>query len=63
MTSDWSDDTVLFADYKIIIAEDKQDVNYSITKLIYEYKLRGLQKNMKKTNFMVIGGTGDLYKI
>lgn len=50
--------TLLFADDQLILAEDEDDANYMLRKLIEEYEQWGLELNLKKTQYMVIGGTG-----
>ncbi|XP_047103620.1 uncharacterized protein LOC124722510 [Schistocerca piceifrons] len=46
---------------QLIIAQDYKDIEYMTRKLIQEYKKSGLNVNMNKTKYMVIGGVnGDL---
>lgn len=48
-----------FADDQVILAEDGDDVNYMFRKLKEEYTKWGLEINMGKTEYMVIGGQGE----
>ena len=47
---------MLFADDKLLIAQDYEDLEYMTRKLINEYEL-GLKLNVKKTKYMAIGDT------
>ena len=49
--------SMLFADDQLLIAQDYEDLQYMARKLIYEYELWGLKRNVKKTKYMAIGGT------
>lgn len=51
--------TVLYADDQIVVAEDQQDMQYMLAKLTEEYNKWGLQLNMEKTQYMVIGGRSE----
>jgi len=48
--------SMLFADDKLLIAQDYEDLEYMTRKLINEYEL-GLKLNVKKTKYMAIGDT------
>lgn len=48
--------TLCFADDQMLIAQDYEDVNYMIRKLIEEYQKWGLEINIEKTEYMCIGG-------
>jgi len=49
--------SLLFADDKLLIAQDYEDLEYMTRKLIDEYELWGLKINVKKTKYMAIGDT------
>lgn len=51
--------TLLFADDQVILAEDGEDVEYMVRKLIEEYDKWGLDVNLQKTKYMVIGREGQ----
>lgn len=54
--------TLLFADDQIIIAEDEDDINYTMRKLTETYEKWGLKINFDKTKYIVVGGNGrDLH--
>jgi hypothetical protein len=42
--------SMLFADDQLLIAQDYEDLEYTIRKLIDEYELWGLKLNVKKLN-------------
>ena len=46
-----------FADDQVIFAGDEEDARYMIRKLEEEYKKWGLEMNLDKTKYMVIGGS------
>lgn len=48
-----------FADDQLVIAQDYEDIEYMTRKLIQEYKKSGLNVNMNKTKYMVIGGINE----
>lgn len=48
--------TLCFADDQIVIAQDHDDMNYMMRKLIEEYEKWGLEVNLKKTEYMCLGG-------
>ena len=48
--------TLCFADDQIILAQDYEDWEYMTRKLIEEYNKWGLEVNLKKTEYMCIGG-------
>lgn len=48
-----------FADDQIIFAEDESDINYMFRKLKEEYRNWGLEINLTKTEYMVVGGLGS----
>ncbi|XP_060527378.1 uncharacterized protein LOC132702628 [Cylas formicarius] len=48
--------TLSFADDQVIMAQDYDDVEYMMRKLIEEYKKWGLEVNLPKTKYMCIGG-------
>lgn len=50
--------SLLFADDQIIVAEDEDDVNYMFRKLVEELEKWGLEINIEKTQYMVIGAQG-----
>jgi hypothetical protein len=41
---------MLFADDQLLIAQDYEDLEYMVKKLIYVYELWGLKLNVKKLN-------------
>jgi len=47
-----------FADDQVIFAENEYDAHYTLRKLNEEYEKWGLKINFKKTEYMVVGGTG-----
>jgi hypothetical protein len=49
--------SLLFADDKLQIAQDYEDLEYMTRKLIDEYELWSLKINVKKTKYMAIGDT------
>lgn len=49
--------TLSFADDQLVLAQDYDDIEYMTRKLIEEYKKWGLEINIKKTEYMCIGGT------
>lgn len=54
--------SLLFADDQVILAEDEEDVSYMFRKLVEEYEKWGLEINLQKTEYMVIGAQGhDLH--
>ena len=55
--------TLLFADDQVVIAEDEEDLEYMLRKLIEEYEEWGLEVNSEKTQYLAIGREGrDLNK-
>jgi len=48
---------MLFADDKLLVAQDYEDLEYMTRKLMDEYELWGLKLNVKKTEYMAIGDT------
>ncbi|XP_030766854.1 uncharacterized protein LOC115890691 [Sitophilus oryzae] len=48
--------TLCFADDQIILAQDYEDLEYMTRKLIEKYNKWGLEVNLKKTEYMCIGG-------
>lgn len=50
--------TLLFADDQVILAEDEEDAEYMLRKLVEEYEKWGLELNMEKTQYMTIGTEG-----
>ena len=55
--------TLQFADDQIIIANDKDDIEYMTKKLQEEYKLWGLEINTQKTKYLPIGAEPSNNKI
>ena len=55
--------TLQFADDQIIIANDKDDIEYMTKKLQEEYKLWGLEINTQKTKYLPIGAEPSNIKI
>ena len=51
--------TLLFADDQIVLAEDRDDIEYMTRKLLEEYRRWGLEINLGKTEYMVAGGEGS----
>lgn len=51
--------SLLFADDQVVLAEDEHDAEYMMRKLIEEYDSWGLEVNMEKTQYMVIGREGQ----
>lgn len=51
--------TLLFADDQVVLAEDEDDASYMVRKLIEEYDDWGLEINLQKTQYMVVGGQGN----
>jgi len=47
--------TLLFADDQVVIANDEEDITYMTRKLIDEYRGWGLNINLSKTEYLVIG--------
>ncbi|KAG8333849.1 hypothetical protein J6590_102119 [Homalodisca vitripennis] len=50
--------TLLFADDQVVVAEDEEDLEYMLRKLTEEYEGWGLEVNMDKTQYLVIGREG-----
>jgi hypothetical protein len=50
--------TLLFADDQVVLAEDEEDVEYMLRKLIEEYDKWGLEVNTEKTQYLVVGRNG-----
>jgi hypothetical protein len=48
--------TLCFADNHVVIGQDYGDLKYMTRKLIEEYRKWGLEVNIKKTEYMCIGG-------
>jgi len=51
--------TLMYADDQVILANDEEDINYMTRKLIEEYEKWGLDINVSKTKYMVVGGNGQ----
>lgn len=51
--------TLCFADDQVVIAQDRDDLNYMTRKLVEEYKKWGLEVNVGKTECMSIGTTAQ----
>jgi hypothetical protein len=47
--------SVLFADYRTLIAHDYEDLEYMTRTLIDDYELWGLKLSIKKTKYTAIG--------
>ena len=48
--------TLHFADDQVVIAHDREDLEYMARKLLEEYEKWGLQVNTTKTKYMCVGG-------
>ena len=48
--------TLHYADDQVVIARDKEDLEYMGKKLLEEYKKWGLEVNLNKTQYLCIGG-------
>lgn len=48
--------TLCFADDQVVLAQDYEDLEYMTRKLTEEYDKWGLQVNVKKTEYMCVGG-------
>jgi hypothetical protein len=46
--------TLYFANDQILIAEDKDDLSYMVTKLLQAYEQRGLITKKKKTEYTIV---------
>jgi hypothetical protein len=55
--------SMLFADDQLLIAQDCEDLEYMIRKLIDEYELLGLKLNIKRTKYMAIGDTSRVLQL
>lgn len=51
--------TLQFADDQVLIAQDKDDLQYMTRKIKEEYEKAGLSMNMEKTKYLCIGGESD----
>ncbi|XP_030752249.1 uncharacterized protein LOC115879488 [Sitophilus oryzae] len=47
--------TLFFADDQIVISEDEEDLSYMIRKLQEEYEAAGLQMNLSKCEYLIVG--------
>lgn len=50
--------SLIFADDQVIMAQSREDVKYMMRKLLDSFEAGGLQVNMKKTEYLVVGGNG-----
>lgn len=48
--------TLCFTDDQVVIAQDYEDIEYMTRKLFQEYKEWDLEVNLKKTEYVCIGG-------
>ncbi|XP_072378004.1 uncharacterized protein [Diabrotica undecimpunctata] len=48
--------TLHYADDQVVIAQDKEDLEYMARKLMEEYKKCSLEVNLQKTQYLCIGG-------
>ncbi|XP_072383859.1 uncharacterized protein [Diabrotica undecimpunctata] len=48
--------TLHYADDQVVIAQDKEDLEYMARKLMEENKKLGLEVNLQKTQYLCIGG-------
>ena len=55
--------TLQFADDQVVLAEDKEDLEYMTRKLIKTYEKWGLDMNLNKTKYLWIGGTQNNLKL
>lgn len=51
--------TLQFADDQVLIAQDKDDLQYMTRKIKEEYEKAGLSMNLDKTKYLCIGGESD----
>lgn len=51
--------TLHYADDQVILARDSEDIEYMFRKLSEEYSKWGLLINLKKTEYLCVGGTGQ----
>ena len=54
--------TLQFADDQVVLAGDKEDLEYMTRKLKETYEKWGLDMNMNKTKYLCIGGTHNNFK-
>ena len=52
--------TLQFADDPVVLAGDKEDLEYMTRKLKENYEKWGLDMNLNKTKYLCIGGTHNL---
>ena len=50
--------SLLFADDQVIMAQCREDVKFTVRKLLGAFEAGGLKDNMSKTEYLVIGGDG-----
>ena len=55
--------TLQFADDQVVLAEDKEDLEYMTRKLKETYEKWGLNINLNKTKYFCIGGTPNNLKL
>lgn len=55
--------SLLFADDQVILASDREDMEFMLRKLKEEYEKWGLKINLKKTEYLCIGGDTSNIKI
>ena len=51
--------TLQFADDQVVLARDKEYLEYMTSKLKETYEKWGLDMNLNKTKYLCIGGRGD----
>ena len=49
--------TLHYADDQVVLAQDVEDIEYMTRKLFEEYEKWGLEVNLKKSEYMCVGGT------
>jgi len=55
--------TLQFADDQVVLAGDKEDLEYMTRKLKETYEKCGLDLNLNKTKYLYIGGTQNNLKL
>ena len=55
--------TLQFADDQVVLAGDKEDLEYMARKLKGTYEKWGLDMNLNKTKYLCIGGTENSLKL